>query len=290
MASSRSVPALVICLASLALVAVSAAPAAAQEPPYFVTYNHYLEEPGNLEIALASTSGLPRADGAYTAPWLELEYGMRGWWTTELYLEGVTTSRDGSGFAGWRWENRFRPLAGEHLFNPVLYLEYEHTSEASRIQKEIVGSGPIDFEPISVLRRDVSHELEGKLIVSSSVRNWNIAENVIFEKNLSLNEGLEFGYSVGVSRPLGGLASGAACRFCRENFAVGVEAYGGMGSTVDGLRLVESRHFVAPVVAWHVSDRSTLRGSVGFGVTEVSDPYLIRLAWSYELPVRGGRR
>src|SRR5437016_3957016 len=71
----------------------------AQEPAYFVTYGHYLEEPGNLEIAVASTTGVPRGDhGAYWAPWLELEYGIKGWWTTELYLEGVTTRRDGSGF------------------------------------------------------------------------------------------------------------------------------------------------------------------------------------------------
>src|SRR5436190_8001910 len=35
-------------------------PAAAQERAYFVTYDHYLEERGNLEIAVADTSGLPR--------------------------------------------------------------------------------------------------------------------------------------------------------------------------------------------------------------------------------------
>ena len=43
-----------------ALVLVNAAAARAQDGPYFVTYDHYLEEPGNLEIALANTSGMPR--------------------------------------------------------------------------------------------------------------------------------------------------------------------------------------------------------------------------------------
>jgi NhaP-type Na+/H+ or K+/H+ antiporter len=61
--------------------------AAGQEPPYFVTYAHYLEEPGNLEISVASTTGVPRGAGSvYTAPWLELEYGVTGWWTTERCL------------------------------------------------------------------------------------------------------------------------------------------------------------------------------------------------------------
>src|SRR5512138_3973085 len=144
--------AFVFLLASLLLLRPSMA--AAQEPPYFVTYAHYLEEPRNLEISLATTTGVPRGDASvYTAPWLELEYGLTGWWTTELYLEGVASRQDGSGFTGWRWESRFRPLQGEHAINPVLYVEYESISEASRIQKEIVGRGSLAFGAIADLRR-----------------------------------------------------------------------------------------------------------------------------------------
>src|SRR5207237_2359504 len=98
----------------LPLVLHAVLPVSAQERAYFVTYDHYLEEHGNLEIALASTTGFPKAGhGSYSAPWLEIEYGVKGWWTTEVYLEDVTTRNSGSGFAGWRWENRFRPLKGE---------------------------------------------------------------------------------------------------------------------------------------------------------------------------------
>lgn len=271
------------------LAAVGASPAIAQERAYFVTYDHYLEEPGNLEIAVANTTGIPKGNhAAYSAPWLELEYGLTGWWTAELYLEGVTTRRDGSAFTGWRWENRFRPLKGEHRVTPVLYIEYERINEASRIQKEIVGRGPLAFEPIGELRQEHAHELEGKLILSSAVRGWNVAENLIMEKNLSEDEGFEFGYSVGVSRPLGSLASGTSCRFCPENFVVGMEAYGGLGSSEEsGLR--ETRHFLAPVLAWHFTDRSTVKVSTGFGLTESSDRYLIRVGWAYELSIRGGR-
>ena len=101
-------------------ICAGASPARAQERAYFTTYDHYLEESGDLEIALASTTGLPKQDrAAYSAPWLELEYGFTGWWTAELYLEGVTTRGDGSAFTGWRWENRFRPLRSEHRLNPV---------------------------------------------------------------------------------------------------------------------------------------------------------------------------
>jgi hypothetical protein len=284
----RNSAALTIC-SVFAVLVIGPRPASAQERAYFVPYDHYLEEPGNLEVALATTTGFPKAGNpSYSAPWLELEYGLTGWWTTELYLEGVTTSGDGSGFAGWRFENRFRPLKGEHRVNPVLYFEYEHVNEASRIQKEIVGSGGLAFEPISELRRTSAHELEGKLILSSAAGGWNISENFIVEKNLSKSEGLEFGYSVGASRALGGLASGRSCRFCAENFVVGVEAYGGLGSSLES-GLAETRHYVAPVLGWHPTERTTLKLSPGFGITGTSDRYLLRIGLSYELPTRGGR-
>ena len=279
---------LIVALCSV-LTLCAALTASAQEGPYFVTYTHYLEEPGNLEIALANTTGVPKHDqSVYNAPWLELEYGVTGWWTAELYVEGVTTTRDGSGVTGWRWENRFRPLRGEHRFNPVLYVEYEHINEASRIQKEIVGSGGIAYEPITELRTNQAHELEAKLILSSVVGSWNVSENAIVEKNLSAEEGVEFGYSVGVSRAIGTLASGATCHVCAENFVVGVEAYGGLGSTV-AFAKDEQRHYIAPVLAWYATDRSTFKASIGLGLTESSDRYLVRVGWSYEFSLRGGK-
>lgn len=275
-----------ISLATLVFV-LGLVSASAQERAYFVTYDHYLEEPGNLEIAVASTTGVPKNNQtAYTAPWLELEYGFTGWWTGELYLEGLATHGEGNAFTGWRFENRFRPLKGEHRVNPVFYVEYEDITEASRIQKEIVGAGSIPFEPIAELQNERAHEIEGKLILSSIVGPWNVAENFIVEKNLSENEGFEFGYSVGISRSIGTLASGASCRFCAENFVVGVEAYGGLGSS-EAFGSHEQRHYVAPVVGWRLSDRTTVKASAGFGVTDTSDRYLMRFGFAYELPMRG---
>jgi len=198
-------------------------------------------------------------------------------------VEAITTRGDGNGFTGWRWENRFRPLRSEHRVNPVLYIEYEDTNEASRIQKEIVGSGPIEYEPIADLQAVHTHELEAKLILSSVVGVWNISENVIFEKNLFEAEGVEFGYSVGVSRPIGTLASATSCHFCAENFVVGIEAYGGLGST-EGFAAGEQRHYIAPVVGWHVTPRTTIKASAGIGLTRASDHALLRLGASYELP------
>ena len=53
--------------------------------------------------------------------------------------------------------------------------------------------------------------------------------------------------------------------------------------------LSETRHFVAPVLAWHASARSTLKVSTAFGVTAASDRCLVRVEYVYELPIRGAR-
>jgi hypothetical protein len=274
----------------LLLAAAVLAPAArAQHRPYFVTYNHSMEEPGNLEIALVNTVGVPRAgQPAFTAPLLELEYGATAWWTAEFYLEGQARPGDSTIFTGWRLEHRFRPLLREHRINPVLYFEFSNINEGSRVMKEVVGHADSLDEPNSHLKQEKERELETKLILSSTVRDWNIAENFIVEKNLSENEGFEFGYALGLSRPLSRIASGSNCRFCRENFTVGAELYGGLGST-EQFGFGDTAHYLGPAIAWRLSDSSVLRFAPAFGLTQGSRPVLLRFSYSYEVPGFGGK-
>jgi hypothetical protein len=259
----------------------------AQEAPYFVTYDHHMEEPGNLEIETSSTLGIPRSgQRLFFAPYTEIEYGTTGRWTTELYFEGQSTSGDSAVFTGWRLENRFRPLKREHWINPVLYLEYEGVNEASRIQKEIVGHSELSHERNVELADTHAHELETKLILSSNLHDWNLAGNFIAEKNLSSPEGFEFGYALGVARPLAKLATGNPCRWCRENFVAGLEMYGGLGSTLD-LSLHETAHYLAPVIRWQIGDNSSIHFSPAIGLTHVSNPAILRLGYSYEIQAFG---
>jgi len=242
-----------------------------------------MEEPGNLDLEFSTTNGLPRSgQRAYVAPYIELEYGITARWTSELYLEGQSTSGDSAVFTGWRWENRYKLLGREHWINPVLYLEYEDLNEASRIQKEIEGGGQDLTSPNALLSPIRDHELESKLILSSDYHDWNISENFILAKNFSQSEGIEFGYAFGVSRPLATLASARDCHFCRENFSLGAEVYGGLGSTLD-FGLHDTAHYFAPVISWAVSDNSTVRLSPGFGLTHETNPVLIRFGYTYEI-------
>src|SRR5690348_18456442 len=79
----------------------------AQESPFFVTYTHHMEEPGNLDVENSTTAGVPRSgQRLYSAPYLELEYGVTARWTYELYLEGHWTPGDSTAFPGWVWGTR----------------------------------------------------------------------------------------------------------------------------------------------------------------------------------------
>lgn len=252
------------------------------ERPYFVTYDHQMEEPGNLEVAFNPVIGFPKQTNGFVGSTTEFEYGVKGWWTTELYLDSQSTRRDSTIFTGFRWENRFRPLMREHWINPVLYVEYERISEADKAMKEIVGFGPEEehAEPNAHTRQEIENEIETKLILSSNFKGWNVSENFIAEKNLS-NKPWKFGYAFGVSRPLALEASPRPCNFCRENFVAGVEVYGGLGTWHD-FGFSGPSHYVAPVLAWQMSNGMTLRLSPGFGVSDLAHPFILRVSVSHE--------
>lgn len=261
-------------------VLLAGAAATAQEN-YFVTYSHQMEEPGNLEIGTRSVIGSPRGGNAFLGGALELEYGVKTWWTSELYLDGQSTVGESSVFTGFRWENRFRPILRELPVNPVLYVEFENVNSADKSLLEVVGhDGREDF----LARNDRSErerEIELKLILSSNVRGWNISENFIAEKNLAA-EPWEFGYALGISRPFSMRASAKPCSFCRENFSGGLELYGGLGDRYS-FGLKNTSHYLAPIVSWRIPNGPDLKFSPGFGLNDYSHGALFRIGVFYEI-------
>ena len=251
--------------------------------PYIVTYDHYLEEPGSLEVEYFSTFGTQRAGNDWVAYWAEFEYGVTAWWTTEVYLDGQSTFNDGSLFTGFRWENRFRVLQHEHFINPVLYVEYEQINGADKILKEIEGhDGQADnADPNAIASQEHNHELEFKLILSKNFKGWNFAQNTIAVKNLTGGNPWEFGYAIGASRPLALKASSKRCSFCAENFVAGIEMYGGLGDRYS-FGLDDTSQYLAPVVAWNLPSDWTLRLSPGFGLNDNSHRFLLRWGVSRE--------
>jgi hypothetical protein len=255
----------------------------AGEGPFFITYTHQMEEPGNLEFATKTVVGRPRGGNRFVGATAEFEYGVTGWWTSELYLDGQATATQSAAFTGYRWENRFRLLRREHWINPVLYIEFENINGADRSLLEVVNHDGNDdlTEAVAEVRLEKKREIEAKLIFGSYYKGWTIAENFIAEKNVR-HEPFEFGYAIGVSRPLALLARPDRCNFCAENVQVGVEVYGGLG-THQRFGFRGSSHYVAAVLAWTLANGATFRVSPGIGVTEQSTGSLLRFGVSYEV-------
>jgi len=253
-----------------------------QELPYFVTYSHHLEEPGSLEIETKTAAAKPYDGEQFFATSTEFEYGVRAWWTSELYLDSQTTLHQSTLFTGFRIENRFRPLLREHLVNPVLYVEFEDINGANKSLLEVVGhDGRADLaENNATARAEQQREAEFKLILSSNVKGWNISENIIAEKNLK-HAPWEFGYALGAARPLRMKASSRDCRLCAENFQAGAEMYGGLGD-IESLGTHNTSHYFAPTLIWTTGPVS-FRASPAFGLNDHSLQHLFRFGVSYEI-------
>lgn len=255
----------------------------AQELPYFVTYTHHMEEPGSLEVGTKTAAGQPRTGNLFAGTSTEFEYGVRAWWTSELYLDSQTTANDSTLFTGFRIENRFRPWLGEHAINPVLYVEFEDINGANKSLLEVVGhDGAAELlESNAVARADKKRELELKLILSRNAAGWNFATNIIAEKNLA-HAPWEFGYALAASRPLTLKASPRECRFCAENVQLGTEIYGGLDDK-NSFGLRQTSHYVAPTLNWHVPYGASFTFSPGFGINTRSLPHIYRFGIAYEL-------
>lgn len=270
-------------LITLLLLGRGTAPVSAQEKPYFLTYDHHMEDPGDLEVSFSPAFGFPRTASRFAGASAEFEYGATPWWTTEFYLDGQSTWGDAALFTGFRWENRFRLLRQERWINPVLYVEFENINGADKSLLEVVGHDTEeDFAvPAGLARVEKEREIETKLILSSDFKQWNLSENFIAEKNL-INVPWEFGYTMGVSRPLAVAASSLACNLCRKNFSAGAEFYGGLGDRHD-FGFHRTSQYAGPLIAWTLSNGTTLKFSTMLGLTKDSHSALLRFSVSYEI-------
>ncbi len=129
---------------------------------------------------------------------------------------------------------------------------------------------------------DHERELELKLILGSNVRGWNISENFVTEKNLQHPDPWEFGYALGVSRPLTLAASAHDCVFCREKFAAGAELYGGLGDS-ESFGTTRTSHYFGPTLNWSAPNGMTIAVSPQAGLNSYSIPFLFRFSVSYEI-------
>src|SRR5215831_8783882 len=89
----------ITCVTVLGFFPTTALTQQEHERPYFVTYDHYMEERDALEIANATVVGRDKTINTFWGNWTEFEYGATNWWTTEFYLDAQHTRHEGIVFA-----------------------------------------------------------------------------------------------------------------------------------------------------------------------------------------------
>lgn len=272
-------------LLALAVLAGGRRAQAQLEQPYFVTYSSTLEEPGNLEIENQNIVAQPKGTNLFYAPTVEFEYGVKAWWTSEFYLQGQATAKDSAVMTGFRFENRFRPLPREYWINPVIYVEYENVNKTDKSYLEVTGNTSTQTlaVPNAALRAELERSIEGKLILSSNVKGWNISENMIAEKAVNEAEAWEFGYAAGVSRPFRMKAGARKCTFCLQNLSGGAEAFGGLGTRYN-FGFDQTEQYLGPTLALNTPRGLTYKFSPEFGLNDNSAGVLWRFGVSYEIP------
>lgn len=292
----------------LALALLSPSLARAGNNGFFTTYASDVEE-GEAELMLMNDLTLPshehrgEGQGLYLSHMMELEYGVSPQIAVELMLEGYEDLRSGEmAFTGFRLEGRWRLFKDEVPLNPMLYVEYEHLSAATRYKMEVSGwvLPPYEEGPEPPNERI----LESRLVLSQRFGQVTGAFNTIFETDLRSGT-TAFGYALGAMWAEGHTHGGGGCpclsgmpgctcAHCaghggactchhQGGWGLGVELFGALGDTrAFGFRPSRQEHYLGPIVLYHLSPRWMVHAQLAAGLTAPSD-HLLRVNVGYEI-------
>jgi hypothetical protein len=174
-------------LAVLLTCLVGSAPRAAHadKMEFFETYTPYTGAKGEVEVELWNdffTAGRPRSGEEHFGHQLSVEYGITDRWMAEVYAQ-YNDNPNGRGieYAGTRLETRYRltPYSPKGI-NLGLYGEYAKSSLKGK-----------------------ADELEAKLLISKEFGEVNFTINPRLERDCLPGARPEFGYSAGLSCPVG---------------------------------------------------------------------------------------
>jgi hypothetical protein len=255
----------------------------------FVTYNHHTAEQGEKEVKLHSDFSRAGLDDGYSAQLLELEYGIIDRWTASLYFEGVARDGEPYDFGGWRFENRVRLFEADVPFNPVLYVEYEQLEPSHSYKRAVTGR--TDGAEEAEEDEGTEHEVETKLILGQDLsKRLDVGFNWINEANLDTGK-WEFGYATGLNYVLfasgeGGEHGGHGSRGLAdvEELKLGLELFGGLGDSDDGLTFDWSKteQYAGINLKAEFEGGFEVGAGVALGLTDDSEDAIVRTMVGYE--------
>jgi hypothetical protein len=203
-------------------------------------------------------------------------------------------------YGGMRINSYFLLLPHNHLLNFTLYGEYEGLNGAALYKMEVSGFGGEDLSgPLTLARRTNARTFEQRAIMYHDWGRTNLTFNFINETGLD-SSGNDFGYAWGVFRQpaytamekgksMDGMAMGIAKAkappvFSFQRLGFGIEMMRALGSTDQfGFDWQRQQQYVGPVLSYSVSKHWTAHIEPAVGLSEVSDPLVLRMGVGYSI-------
>ena len=259
--------------------------------PYFTAINAPVPK-DNLMLMLLPDYQLARTGPDFLTYMGMAEYGITNRWTAGFMVEGQKTGSLPATFGGVRFNTYFQLIPHDHLLHLTLYGEYEDLNQASLYKMEVSGFGGEDLTlPLNVARNTSARTLEQRVIAYHDWGRLDLTANFISEANLENSEN-DFGYVWGVFRQpkWSGMRGMAPPVLSAKRLGYGVEMMGGLGNTGQfGFDWPRQQQYLGPVFSYALPDGWRVRLEPTFGLSAVSDRFVLRMALDYSIRNLFGR-
>ena len=261
--------------------------------PYFTAINYPLRKHSVMLMTLADLQSA-RFGPDFSTAMLMAEYGITDRWTAGVMAEGQKISGSPTTYGGMRLNTYFHLFRDDRFLNLTLYGEYENLNGAALYKMEVAGFGPEDLtEPLAEARRTPVRTFEQRVILYRDWHRLNATFNFIRETALQGDRVSDYGYALGVFvKPaamsgsdtgmagMTGMPATPAISMSRVGY--GVEMIGALGDDQQfGFHRNSQQHYIGAVFTYDLSPRWSVRVEPAFGLSKVSDPFMLRTGVAY---------
>ena len=267
----------------------------AQMNPYFTAINYPLPRDTMMFMALPDFQVAQYTRNFFTGMGMA-QYGVTSRWTVGFMAEGNKILGLPVTYGGLRFSTSFRVFPKDRVLNFTVYGEFEDLNEAALYKMEVAGFGGEDLAgPLAAARRTPARTFEQRAIIYHDWGRINLTFNFISETGLS-SPGNDFGYALGAFRQppwtgmagmtgmtgMTGMSTPPALSLQRLGF--GLEMIGALGNNHRfGFDWPNEQQYLGPVFSYALSRHWTVHVEPAFGLSGVSDPFVLRMGVMYSI-------
>ena len=272
--------------------------------PYTSTISYPLAK-DMLMISVLPDFQVARSGRNFVTGMAMLQYGLTSRWTVGLMVEGQKIGGLPTTYGGLRVNTYVRLFPHDDVVHLTLYGEYEGLNGAALYKMEVAGFGGEDLEgPLEEARRTPVRTFEQRAIMYHDWGHVNLTFNFVSETDLDSHDN-DFGYTWGVFRQprwtgmttkaamaaMPGMSgSDAPPRLSLQRLGYGVEMLGALGDAHQfGFHRDRQQHYVGPVFTYTVSPHWSVTLQPAFGLSAVSDPFILRMGIGTSIEHAGHR-